>query len=354
MASYDNEDGVWRTIGGRRIFIRDGESLSSAMKKSGKFKSTKKKLSEKDEDDIRKSMQKVAEQYEKDKKEGKVADRLKQIEDEEREKRLEDKKEGENKKETPNERSKQYSDIEKASGLKVERSFQTDAYGNGDEDHFELSDGRTVVHSRESLGKKEDSWSIETIEKGSINSQSFKSYDEMIDHLKGGSGSNDKYSDYYKKENLGTPSNYKQGDQIEYKSSYGETIKGTIVREANDGEKEFRINKNLKGYVVRDANGNEHVVADTRIKEKSDNRINHTAKEHEEYLKRNPQKGDYIIGGGRKGEDVKVGKDGKLVPMTNRDYNEVSPYKKAFEEYKKKHPNSKLTLNKFIDMSEGK
>lgn len=31
------EDGVWRTVGGRRIFIRDGEDLSSAMKRSGKF-----------------------------------------------------------------------------------------------------------------------------------------------------------------------------------------------------------------------------------------------------------------------------------------------------------------------------
>ena len=36
------EDGVWRTVGGRRIFIKDGQSLSDAMKKSGKFKSSKK------------------------------------------------------------------------------------------------------------------------------------------------------------------------------------------------------------------------------------------------------------------------------------------------------------------------
>ena len=31
------ENGVWRTIGGRRIFIKDGEDLETAMKKSGKF-----------------------------------------------------------------------------------------------------------------------------------------------------------------------------------------------------------------------------------------------------------------------------------------------------------------------------
>lgn len=33
-------DGVWRTIGGRRVFIRNGQSLSDAMKESGKFKTT--------------------------------------------------------------------------------------------------------------------------------------------------------------------------------------------------------------------------------------------------------------------------------------------------------------------------
>lgn len=38
---FDDEDGVWRTIGGRRIFIKDGEDLATAMKKSGKFKRIK-------------------------------------------------------------------------------------------------------------------------------------------------------------------------------------------------------------------------------------------------------------------------------------------------------------------------
>ncbi len=39
---YDEKDGVWRTIGGKRIFIEKGDSLSDAMKKSGKFKSKEK------------------------------------------------------------------------------------------------------------------------------------------------------------------------------------------------------------------------------------------------------------------------------------------------------------------------
>jgi hypothetical protein len=31
------EDGVWRTVGGRRIFIKEGQSLTDAMKDSKKF-----------------------------------------------------------------------------------------------------------------------------------------------------------------------------------------------------------------------------------------------------------------------------------------------------------------------------
>ena len=37
----DDIGGVWRTVGGRRIFIKDGQDLASAMKESGKFKSAK-------------------------------------------------------------------------------------------------------------------------------------------------------------------------------------------------------------------------------------------------------------------------------------------------------------------------
>ena len=39
-----NEDigGVWRTIGGRRVFIKEGQDLATAMKESGKFNNKKK------------------------------------------------------------------------------------------------------------------------------------------------------------------------------------------------------------------------------------------------------------------------------------------------------------------------
>lgn len=38
MKKKDEENGVWRTVGGRRIFIKEGEDLKSAMDRSGKFK----------------------------------------------------------------------------------------------------------------------------------------------------------------------------------------------------------------------------------------------------------------------------------------------------------------------------
>lgn len=37
MMVFNGKNGVWRTIGGRRIFIADGESLKTAMDSSGKF-----------------------------------------------------------------------------------------------------------------------------------------------------------------------------------------------------------------------------------------------------------------------------------------------------------------------------
>lgn len=54
MEKYEEKDGVWRTIRGRRVFIAKGESLSSAMQKSGKFSRVEKNknLYEKRKSDI--------------------------------------------------------------------------------------------------------------------------------------------------------------------------------------------------------------------------------------------------------------------------------------------------------------
>lgn len=52
------EDGVWRTIGGRRVFIKEGQSLGDAMKESGKFPKSKKVLKA---EEIEEQVMKIAE-----------------------------------------------------------------------------------------------------------------------------------------------------------------------------------------------------------------------------------------------------------------------------------------------------
>lgn len=47
MAKYNGDDIIWRTIGGRRVPIRKGQSLSEAMKESGKFKKSKTEVKDK-------------------------------------------------------------------------------------------------------------------------------------------------------------------------------------------------------------------------------------------------------------------------------------------------------------------
>ena len=42
------DDGVWKTVGGRRVFIKNGQNLDEAMRDSGKFASVKKKYSYED------------------------------------------------------------------------------------------------------------------------------------------------------------------------------------------------------------------------------------------------------------------------------------------------------------------
>ena len=79
MAWLNGKEGVWRTVGGRKIFIATGQSLKDAMKASGKFKNL---------NDNKEKLEKI---IQKDKEEGKVGERLKKIEDAERYDRLYDK-----------------------------------------------------------------------------------------------------------------------------------------------------------------------------------------------------------------------------------------------------------------------
>ena len=66
----EEKDGVWRTIGGRRVFIREGEDLATAMKNSGKFEKPRKSYEDWDSEEkkkfrrwYRKHAEELAEKY---------------------------------------------------------------------------------------------------------------------------------------------------------------------------------------------------------------------------------------------------------------------------------------------------
>lgn len=298
-----NEDGVWRTIGGRRIFIKDGQSLSNAMKSSGKFKrkniekeSSKDHLSQEEWESRRRAKAELDRDAEYAKKQyeengdKKLYDQRMETINKAKEELMSNKKEKEqNQQEDNNSKENKYTDkqlemvwenedsteiynhltktektkmrlaerdaydgnesarqyvekmndeaakrfldahkndsdyegyymsdkyvagenkkmdindqkynIEKSSGLKVEKAYQTDAYGTGTEDRFKLSDGRYVAHNLE-----DDSWSINKVSGGNIDSKDFKNYDDMLDHLSNSSSENQTYKkafeDYKKK-----------------------------------------------------------------------------------------------------------------------------------------------------------
>lgn len=357
---YDESEGVWRTVGGRRIFIRDGQSLSDAMKNSGKFKSAKKKVDydkrpQSDVDKENERNNKAVEKIEKGKKDfdpndfekwRKEVDPDYEMDDDRARSRYESYKDANVRKEEHyageelysddpnrfgdkirqhNERmakeqeesakrvqeryekessiKSQQSDIEKASGLKVKEAFSTDLYGNGKEDRFKLDDGRWISHTTESFGSKDDTWSVNKLENGSIKSQDFKSYDDMIKHLGGNNKVNnsDKYS----------------------QSSQSEAIKKYLQ---NDLSKKRLVENYFNG---NNEKANEAIHKATRMSDKEYAKV--YGEQDKDYMKR------------MYGETAAKEFDKK-----------VTPYKKAFEEYKKKHPNSKLNFNQFVDMSEGK
>ena len=68
--TFNEGDGVWRTVGGKRIFIADGEDLKTAMKNSGKFDNI---LKNKDKLNTMEKMDAVKNELTKLKKEGKLS-----------------------------------------------------------------------------------------------------------------------------------------------------------------------------------------------------------------------------------------------------------------------------------------
>ena len=491
--NFDDSDGVWRTIGGRKVFIREGQSLSSAMKESGKFKSNKKgnnniKPWSKEDYELRdKQLQKKVDEgiitkedaeYEKlrqawqrdeitreefDKKREELYKKEKSIihQTPEEAKAKLDKARNEQQKaqdewdnhlkniqkeknlnDLNKERDEKFKEIVKANTDRqniYKDAGSDEAYKNlygkepeknaknqlSDSDYKKYEELTNQYHSgRKDLAKidkqieefrkthpKEETkkasgkfWEEAEKERQQIKENALKAGKTVEEYEKQKSNemfgkkerslksSNDqKYEAYYKKENLGKPSNYQKGDKIEYDNGYYGTVKGSIVREATDDEKKYNMNSNLKGYIVKDENGNEHLVSDTRIKSGSKTNVpgfkdyeydtktgeakikgydekdaEKRANELRNKLAENRGEKEKSAGNKSKNEtaldksiaslnkiDDIAGNDEKLQKLGRQiGASAFERWEKSYKAYIKEHPNSKINLYTFIKMNE--
>lgn len=288
--SFDDGDGIWRTVGGKHIFIKNGENLSSAMKKSGKFKIQRKKESNNSDIDKKRKL----EELEKKKEEtigflqkGAIQEEIDMLKDDfkgtkeeyreylskEREKRLEDYKK------------------EKEKRLKIKEQQEKES---GQRDY-------RMAH-RPSKGATLDD--ITT----------YKGDDD------------DEYSPTLPK------------DFYQHPEYYG-NMKEKTYQESFNAIKQARNNPNGKVIIYRATTGNKINEGDWITLSKS------YAEQHNE---------SSLEG---KGKVIKMEVPIKDVRFAGDDFNEFGYfpqkdnsnkiYLKAYNEYKKEHPNSKITFQKF-------
>ncbi len=454
MAKDDFTNGVWRTVGGRRIFIRDGQSLSDAMKSSGKFKTHKQETEDKlkkgkeglaksyddqelkDEIDhynnmIKEMERRLSSRYEiSDAERDKLEDRAANYESrrDELKSELESRKSGKGEKDSSKDHlsqeewegrkrakaeldrdteyaKKQYeengdkklydqrmetinkakeelisnkkqqgvqklkdklngskeedevatvrsqmSELEEASGSKVKDAFQTDLFGNGKENRFILEDGTIVGHTLESFGEKTDDWYV--------GDRHFKNYDEVKSYLSGGSKKGkDEFEDISKELREISSRTGKSDFMSEAGQRWNELYKkdrNNVGRDLGDG---YRMSVGYDGG-VQISSSHPYDETDYSWARKKDDgkwevrnplsKSKTTFNTRDEALKEMKKIDDHI----RSGEKTMDYEGITKYKAPNQSSNKA--YKNAFEEYKKKHPNTKLTLQKFINMSEGK
>ena len=154
------KDGVWRTIAGRKVFIKTGQSLSDAMKESGKFEKTNKLF----DDDTSRQLQK-REQLEKE------IDNLRDELDEYG--RAFDNKEAQREKEARNQYYKQHPELNEKD--KYREWIQSEEYKNLDKKyHFQDENYKKMLDNIKSKQIE-----IDNIDK-SIKSKEMKLYKSQI------------------------------------------------------------------------------------------------------------------------------------------------------------------------------
>lgn len=248
--NYENEDGVWRTVGGRRIFIRNGQDLSSAMRESGKFKSSLKKPKIDDERDtlqykekndyINKNKQyeemkkRVNEQYEKDIEDARMTgnDKLEESAKKARAEQLRDidRMQKENRKE-----------YDAYKGTKYERQYDSveDRYNRDKDFRDKLKDIDKKYNDDKLMSKEEyESYASRLSDRDDYARTSYQDYidetknvgsiKQVNDSIRNYDGYKKNDKDYYGSqfvEGANTENKYKTGDRVIYNGQEVEIMK---------------------------------------------------------------------------------------------------------------------------------
>lgn len=272
--NYDDIGGVWRTVGGRHIFIKDGQDLASAMKESGKFK--KQKITTDSEEQKRSELnQKLKEAQEK-------VDKL-------------------------DEELAEYEEDEMMAGSPAHDELRW-KYEDAKEEYYKIKNELRQLQNKDAYTNNEDKRPIPDERGGRIDPRTGERFFGKT-----------KAEEEYEL--------YKRARQDE--SSIDPMTENSTDWEALDEKYKDRYEKEQSGYktYLKDTQGtnNEELINAGREKE---NRV-----DYQKY----------------KNETIRTINKYRMEKGTTS-LNQA--YKKAFEEYKRLHPNTKLNLQEFIKMSE--
>lgn len=394
--TYEDEDGIFifRTVGGKTIRIHENQSLPDAMKKSGKFESAQKGKAKvykqwgKSEKELDDEYDKAHGTYEKSAKElddeyDRAHGAYKKEEDEQREREKKAhrdaiKEENEERYNKLSKEDKKIADEEEYEANKtmlkeMERRLRNKDLSDEQREKYEDEAGNYEAAIHDYEAKQNDSKQL----KEKIGNDVKKLQDEA--HKRGmlpselqdqlgikdsDLGLKDDYTEKFEREMQGME-RYLKAEEAKKQSSNGsdpnkdrETFNQIAKfygynKMDNDAIKRTLDEAEKKGmyHSKNDIEAMRRYLDRTVIEKDTGSAYSKPGKRWEVLEESKSAYGDKIYKVRDENGDVSWQKASKFYEKSSSNNN---AYKKAFEDYKKKHPNTKLTLNKFIDMSEGK
>lgn len=336
MEKYDENEGKWRTIRGRRVFIREGESLESAMSRSGKFKRSdiKEKRSQARYDEATHKFW-----------DNKSKKSNRQAENKMKRETLEPNKKQQAEKNRINENA----NIEGSGKTRVQRNWNK----YSEEQRREVRHEEIQKKLAEYKAKKQSNNKVEKLVKKGNTYIPIRKGENEEDVVRNYVKTNDKETmKYIKKEqdkekDLQNGTRHHLGEKGEKEVAEAQKRKGRLYEIKGDytGMKDRRAimmkftanNKELIGKWAQEYDNNENMRKE--ISRKLANGEKLSLKEYYGVIGSTPREGSVIIAGGENGEDVRVGKNGKLEVLTDDDFDKNNVYvgkREKIQKYKKR------------------